>query len=193
MVAGAWQTLSPCPEAAPAHREGGLGAQGPYLYALLHDEKALPERTVAALYATTYAAAAASALFTGFLADRWGRRAACLAYCAVHSAACLTVLSPSLPVVFAGRMLAGSALTLLWTVFESWMVTEHAARRLEASSVPLSTMFGVMITSNCAAAIFGGAAAHCIVYTLGSRTHLFVLGIVFNTVAACLMLRGWVG
>lgn len=93
---------------------------GPYLWSLLRDEKALPESTVAALFATAYTSAAVSALGVGFLADRFGRRKACLVQCGFHVAACLTVMfgGDCLPVLFLGRVLAGVGLTLLWTVFE---------------------------------------------------------------------------
>ncbi|KAK7709824.1 hypothetical protein SLS64_006066 [Diaporthe eres] len=96
---------------------------GPYLYALLRDDRALPEPVVVGLYATAYTSAAVSALGVGFLADRYGRRKACLAQCLIHSCACLTVVfgGDCLPVLFLGRVLAGTGLTLLWTVFESWM------------------------------------------------------------------------
>ncbi len=168
------------------------------MYTLLRDEKSFSEGTVATLYATTYISAAASALFTGFLADRFGRRRACLAFCALHSLSRLTVLATALPVIIAGRVLAGVALTLLWTVFESWMVTEFDARGLAASAaggggVSLGSMFGVMTTSNCMAAIMGGVLGHCIVLALGSRIHPFLAGIVLEVVAAVLILRDWVG
>ncbi|ROV98000.1 hypothetical protein VMCG_07023 [Cytospora schulzeri] len=103
---------------------------GPYLYPLLRDDKALPESVVIGLYATAYTSAAVSATVTGFLADRYGRRRAGMAQCGIHVLACLTVIfgGDCLPVLFVGRVLAGTALTLLWTVFESWMVTEWNAR-----------------------------------------------------------------
>lgn len=92
----------------------------PYLWSLLREEKALPEATIAALFATAYTSAAVSALGVGFLADRYGRKKACLVQCGFHVAACLTVIfgGRCLPVLFLGRVFAGVGLTLLWTVFE---------------------------------------------------------------------------
>ncbi|KAF3767295.1 hypothetical protein M406DRAFT_69455 [Cryphonectria parasitica EP155] len=156
---------------------------GPYLYPLLRDDRGLPESTVCALYATAYTSAAVSALVTGFLADRYGRRKACLAECVIHSVACLTVIfgGDSLPVLFLGRVLAGTALTLLWTVFESWMVTEWNARELngegESGGGEMSRMFGLMTTANCMTAIVGG-----VVWPFG-------VGIVMEGIAAVLMLK----
>jgi MFS transporter, MFS domain-containing protein family, molybdate-anion transporter len=155
---------------------------GPYLYALLCEERGLPESVVIGLYATAYASAAVSALGVGFLADRYGRRRACLAQCVIHSCACLTVVfgGDSLPLLFLGRVLAGTALTLLWTVFESWMVTEWNARGLDRGGAEggLGEMFGVMTTTNCMAAIVGGLFGHCMVSALESKVWPFWAGIV---------------
>lgn len=155
---------------------------GPYLYTLLRDDRALAEPIVCALYATAYTSAAVSAFAVGFLADRFGRRRACLTQCAVHVAACLaTVLGGTyLPVLFLGRILAGTGLTLLWTVFESWMVTEWNARGLEdgCGHGGMSRMFGMMTTANCMTAIVGGVLGYCMVSVTGSKVWPFWTGIV---------------
>ena len=157
---------------------------GPYLYTHLRDDEALPESVIIALYATAYTAAAVSATVTGFLADRYGRRRAGIAQCAIHSLACLTVIfgRDCLPVLFVGRVLAGTALTMLWTVFESWMVTEWNARGLErdggGEGRGLSRMFGLMTTANCMAAMVGGVLGHCMVSVMGSKLWPFWAGIV---------------
>ncbi|KAH8886939.1 MFS general substrate transporter [Thozetella sp. PMI_491] len=170
---------------------GSEWLQGPYLYSLLRDEKNLDEATVASMYVTGYIGAAVAALGTGFMADRYGRRLACLVFCLIHTAAGFSVLSDNLVVLYTGRALAGVALTLLWTVFESWMVTEYNTRGLDRSSISLSRMFGLMTTSNCMAATLGGVVAHCIVLVLGSRTIPFVSGVVLEATAVVLMLRNW--
>jgi MFS transporter, MFS domain-containing protein family, molybdate-anion transporter len=70
-------------------------------------------------------------------------------------------------------------LTLLWTVFESWMVTEYNARGIGRSSVlPLGAMFGTMTTANCINAILAGVVGHYLVLVFGSKTHPFILGVV---------------
>jgi len=166
--------------------------QSPYLYSLFHDEKALAESTVARLYATSYAAAAVSAFFTGFLADRFGRRRACLAFCVLHSLSALSVVFSGLPVLFLGRIAAGIALTLLWTAFESWMVTEHKVREIGRASGELSGMFGIMTTSNCAAAMLGGVLGHCIVLAMRSMVIPSIAGVMIDAAGAALILRDWV-
>lgn len=148
------------------------------MYSLFRDEKALDERTVAALYVTTYISAAVSAFLTGYMADRFGRRAACLVYCGIHSLASVSVKFDAVGILIAGRALGGVGLNLLWTVFESWMVTEYNARALDQSSFPLSAMFGVMTKYNCMTAIIAGVLGHCIVRVLGSKTDPFMVGVV---------------
>jgi len=152
--------------------------QGPYTYSLFRHEKSLSEWTVALLFVTFYSSAALSALFTGALADRFGRRGACLAFCAIHSLASITAFSNAIEILVAGRVLGGFALTLLWTAFESWMVAEYNARGLAHSSLSLPAMFGIMTTSNCITGILAGLLGHCIVLSLGSKTDPFALGVV---------------
>ncbi|KAK8062448.1 major facilitator superfamily domain-containing protein 5 [Apiospora hydei] len=156
---------------------GSEWLQGPYMYTFLKDEKNYPDRTVALLYMAAYISAAISAPLTGYLADRIGRRTACLAYCAIHSLASLSVLSSALSVILAGRILAGVGTTLLWSVFESWMVAD--------------AMYGVMTTYNCITAILAGLVAHCVVLALGSKTHLFILALILDSTAAIMILRTW--
>ncbi|KAI0803952.1 hypothetical protein GGR55DRAFT_682091 [Xylaria sp. FL0064] len=55
---------------------GSEWLQNPFMYPLFRTEKTLDEATVATLYSSTYVAAAVSALFTGYLTDRFGRRSA---------------------------------------------------------------------------------------------------------------------
>lgn len=173
------------------------GKKGPYMYTLLRDEKGLSESTVALLYTATYASAGATAVVTGWLADRFGRRAACLAFCAIHCLASASVLSDDLRVLVLGRVAGGVAINLLWTAFESWMVAEWNARNLddgcddndvdddeEENGGPgpglggLAAMFGLMTTANCITAISAGVFSHCVVLALGSKTDPFFFGMV---------------
>ncbi|KAK8079017.1 hypothetical protein PG994_002824 [Apiospora phragmitis] len=185
---------------------GSEWLQGPYLYALLKNEKNYSDRTVALLYMAAYISAAVSAPLTGYLADWIGRRSACLAYCAIHSLASLSVLSSVLGVILLGRVLAGVGTTRLWSVFESWMVAEYNARGLGRHGqgqrgesggsggsrlLLLSAMYGIMTTYNCITAILAGLVAHCVVLALGSKTHLFILALILDSTAALIILRTW--
>ncbi|KAI1154002.1 hypothetical protein F4825DRAFT_460707 [Nemania diffusa] len=149
---------------------GSEWLQNPFMYTLFRNEKTLDEATVATLYISTYVAAALSALFAGSLADRCGRRRACLAFCGAHSLAAASVCFDGLAVLVVGRVLGGVALALLWTAFESWLVAEYNARGLARSSLSLGSVFGLMTTLKCVTAVVAGA---------------------LDLVAAVLMVRTW--
>jgi MFS family permease len=117
-------------------------------------------------------------MLSGFLADRYGRRLTCVIFCVLHPLAAVSILSDRIEILYIGRVLAGVALTLLWTVFESWMVTEFKARELHRGSVTLSNTFGIITTSNCIAAILSSVLGQGIVWVSGSRTNPFLAGVV---------------
>jgi MFS transporter, MFS domain-containing protein family, molybdate-anion transporter len=54
-----------------------------------------------------------------------GRKRLALAFCVIYSISCLTKLSPNFWVLILGRLLAGIATSLLFSVFEAWLVCEH--------------------------------------------------------------------
>ncbi|KAI0892549.1 MFS general substrate transporter [Annulohypoxylon nitens] len=170
---------------------GSEWLQAPYLYSLFHDEKGFDKRTVAILYVAIYLSAAVSALFTGYMADKLGRRTACFIFCGIHSLASISVKSNDIRVLIAGRIFSGIGLNLLWTAFESWMIAEYNARKLDQSSLPLSAMLSIMTTYNCITAIIAGVVGYCIVLVSGSKTDPFVAGVVLDVCAVLLMLWTW--
>ncbi|KAL8387140.1 hypothetical protein RB595_010127 [Gaeumannomyces hyphopodioides] len=167
--------------------------QGPYIYAVYKYEKHLPERQIAFLYAFGFASGALSASVAGALADRHGRRAACLAYCGAYAAACLSVLSGSLPVLLLGRLAGGIGTTLLCSAFEAWMVSEYHALGEEARALqPLGDVFRAMTALSCAVAIASGVAGDVLVSAMGgARTWPFMAGVACCAAAACFMLKNW--
>jgi MFS family permease len=116
----------------------------------------LPETTVAALYASGFVAGALSASFVGQLADKYGRRNACLLYCIIYSTACFSMLSDDLLILFAGRACGGVSTTLLYSVFETWMIAEYHDQALDAYGLSLGSMFGKMTTLSGVVAIVSG-------------------------------------
>lgn len=165
--------------------------QGPFIYTLYKDEKKLPEEIVARLFTTGFLAGAVSALFVGGLADRFGRRTACLAYCAITILACLSVLSNNVPVLFAGRALGGLGTTLMYTVFEAWMVTEYNQRDLERTSLKLSGIFGQMITLSSVVAVLAGLVGQVLVGWTGTNCAPFVASICCLAPAAFIISSRW--
>lgn len=65
--------------------------------------------------------------------ERSGRKRAALLYCITYALGCATKHVNSFWVLAAGRVLCGIATSLLFSAFESWLVSEHfkvGARRL---------------------------------------------------------------
>lgn len=112
------------------------------------------------------------------MADKLGRRTACFIFCGIYSLASISVKSNDIRVLIAGRIFSGIGLNLLWTTFESWMIAEYNARKLDQSSLPLSAMLSIMTTYNCITAIIAGVVGYCIVLVSGSKTDPFVAGVV---------------
>lgn len=143
----------------------------------LADEKGLPEETVAFLFLTGFISAGISASFVGALADRYGRRTACLGYCALYSLSCATLLSNNIYLLFLGRILGGVCGTVLWSVFESWLVAEFNQLMLQDGEPHLSSIFSTMTTSNTCAAIASGIFAEWAVSKTGTAKTPFMASI----------------
>ena len=100
--------------------------QGPYAYRL-YESYGHSAGVIGALAVTGYTSAFFFGNVTGPVADAYGRRRMALAYCLVYALSGATKMTASLPVLFLGRVLSGIATSLLSSVFESWMTSEHAA------------------------------------------------------------------
>ncbi|TVY17096.1 Molybdate-anion transporter [Lachnellula arida] len=164
--------------------------QGPYIYTMYKDEKGLPEETVAHLFTTGFLAAAISASFVGSLADRYGRRSACLFFCVAYALSCFTVLFDSIFILFAGRILGGLSTTLLWSVIESWMVTEFHRQHLEEAG-SLSDFFGTMTTLNGVVAILAGLFAQRIADFTKTQAAPFMAAVVLLILAFGFISSRW--
>ncbi|KAI5250213.1 DUF791-domain-containing protein [Aureobasidium subglaciale] len=165
--------------------------KGPHIYALYKYHKHLPETTVAALYASGFVAAALSASFVGQLADKYGRRSACLLYCIIYSIACLSMLSDDLLILFAGRACGGVSTTLLYSVFETWMIAEYHDQALDAYGLSLGSMFGKMTTLSGVVAIVSGVVGDLLIRSLDSKTSPFMASIVCLMLAFAYISKHW--
>jgi hypothetical protein len=102
------------------------------------------------------------------------------------------MFSNDLRVLFVGRLAGGISTTLLFSVFEAWMITEYHARGLGKSGLKLSSVFGYMTTLSCVVAIASGVVGELLVGYLGGRVWPFVASMGCCFAAAWLMLRTWV-
>lgn len=182
--------------------------QGPYIYPIYKglytfhqhclwrltaaDEKGLPEETVAFLFLIGFVSAGISASFAGTFADQYGRRTACLAYCIIYSFSSMTLLSEDIKVLFLGRVLGGISGTLLWSVFESWLVAEFHKLSLDEADADLSSIFSMMTTSNTCVAIFAGLTAGWLVDHVGTAKAPFIVSIGCLVAAFFAISKFWV-
>ena len=141
------------------------------------DEKKLPEETVAKLFMAGFLAAAISASFMGKLADIYGRKLACLTFCILYSLSCLSLLADHIAILVIGRILGGASTTLMFSVFESWMVTEFNKRFPDEAGSTLSGIFSVMTTLNSVVAIAAGIVAESVTDLVGTQKTPFMLAV----------------
>jgi MFS family permease len=101
-------------------------------------------------------------------------------------------LADDIVTLFIGRMLGGVSTTLMYSVFESWMVTEFNKQFPDEPGSTLSGIFSIMTTLNTVVAIIAGVLAEWVTDLTGTEKAPFM------TAVACLMLafaainRQWV-
>lgn len=164
--------------------------QGPYIYTLYKDQKGYPESIVAALITTGFVTAGVTASFVGSLADRHGRKAACLGYCVSYTISCLSVLSDDTFTLFVGRAFGGLSTTLLYSVFETWMISEYHHRDL-SDSLGLGTMFSFSLTLSGIIAIVSGLIGEAIVSYTGTKTSPFMAAVICLVLAFGCIQQRW--
>ncbi|KAI8153412.1 Molybdate-anion transporter [Colletotrichum sp. SAR 10_70] len=165
--------------------------QGPFLYSLYKNEHGISSDLVPTLFTTGFVSGAVAGYFIGSLADRHGRKASCLFFCAAYALSCLLTTITSLPLLFVGRVLGGLGTSLLFSVFESWMVTDFHARRLGEKGLDLSRTFGFMSTVNSIVAIISGVASEWLVSITGTRKSPFLASIGLLVLAAGIITSQW--
>ena len=92
--------------------------------------------------------------FVGSACDKAGRRNGCVGYAIIYSLSCVTKHSPDYWVLMFGRLLGGIATSLLFSAFESWMVTEH--KRQNFSDAALGQTFSRATLLNGVVAVSSG-------------------------------------
>lgn len=155
-------------------------------------DKGLEETVVAALYATGFIAAAVSATFVGQLADKFGRKRACMVYCAAYAACCMSMLSDDLYVLFAGKICGGFSTTLLYSVFDAWMITEYHQRGIDATGLSLGTLYGWLTSLNSVVAIATGIIGEFLVARTGDRASPFLLAVIVFLLTISWIASNWV-
>ncbi|GMH60565.1 hypothetical protein TrLO_g7880 [Triparma laevis f. longispina] len=131
--------------------------QGPYVYAL-YSSYGFDQHDIAVLFVAGFGSSMIFGTFIGSLADSLGRKKFCLLYILTYVASCLTKHVNSYSVLMLGRLLGGVATSLLFSVFDAWMINEHNARSFDAAWI--GETFATAIFGNSCVAIAAGLVAN---------------------------------
>lgn len=146
--------------------------QGPYVYSLYREQYGFPERVVALLFVTGFLSAGVTAPLVGAWADQFGRKRLCLVFCVTYTLACLCILVPFLPILLVGRLLGGISTSILYSSFESWLIS--SSNSLGLSQADLSVVLGRATLVNGFVAAGAGVASNQLVAYTGSFASTFM-------------------
>ncbi|KAJ3015962.1 UNVERIFIED_CONTAM: Molybdate-anion transporter [Siphonaria sp. JEL0065] len=161
--------------------------QGPYLYAL-YRSYGYSVGAIGQLFVFGFLSSAIFGTLIGSMADKYGRRNLSYVFAVSYALSCATKLSPNFAILAFGRILGGIATSLLFSVFESWMISEHFSRGF--SEAELSDTFAYTTFGNGLAAILSGIVANSAVDRYGLVTP-FVIAIGFFGAALVLVVFTW--
>lgn len=135
--------------------------QGPYVYAL-YAAYGFPGNQIGQLFVAGFGASMVFGTFVGSLADSWGRKRCCILYCVLYILSCITKHWSHFWILIIGRVTGGIATSILFSCFESWMVSEHLQHHGYSSGL-LGYMFTMMFFGMYCAAIVAGITAQAVV------------------------------
>jgi len=127
--------------------------QGTNMYTLYASYKV----DIGMLYLTGFLSSAVFGTFLGVYVDKWGRKLGCVIFCVLEIVINLIEHVPSMPLLLFGRVLGGLSTSLLFSAFESWMVSEHRNRKFPEHL--LASTFSISAWGNGVVAIVAGVCA----------------------------------
>jgi len=131
----------------------------------------------------------------GSLADSMGRKKFCLLYCALYIVSCATKHFNSYWILMLGRLTGGTATSLLFSVFESWLVCAHNENRYPENL--LGEIFASQMFANSLTAIFSGvlaefAASWFSFYEMGNNIWIGGFTTPFDVASFVLIMGGFI-
>jgi len=161
--------------------------QGPYVYEL-YVSYGFSQSEIAELFVCGFGSSMVVGTFVGSLADTMGRKSMCIIYSVCYIAACFTKLVPNYWVLMLGRFLSGISTSLLFSVFESWMVCEHFKQGYEG--IMLNDTFAYATIGNGLVAVVAGLVANIAASYFGFVAP-FVVAILPLALVAVLIFSTW--
>ncbi|KAJ6294793.1 hypothetical protein OIU76_022804, partial [Salix suchowensis] len=128
--------------------------QGPYVY-FLYTTYGFGKGEIGQLFIAGFGSSMLFGTIVGSLADKQGRRRACVTYCITYILSCITKHSPQYRVLMIGRVLGGIATSLLFSSFESWLVAEHNKRGFEQQWLSLTFSKAIFLGNGLVAILAG--------------------------------------
>jgi MFS transporter, MFS domain-containing protein family, molybdate-anion transporter len=159
--------------------------QGPYVYAL-YTEYGYGKKEIGQLFIAGFGSSAVFGTFVGSIADQYGRKANVIVYAATYIFSCATKHSPRFGILMMGRLMAGISTSILFSAFESWLVSEHNRRGYETSL--LSETFSKAQFGNAVVAIIAGQVAGAVAAPFGKVAPFDTATIVLGALALIVML-----
>lgn len=138
--------------------------QGPYVY-FLYSQYGFGKGEIGQLFIAGFGSSMLFGTIFGSLADKQGRKRACVTYCITYILSCITKHSPQYKVLMVGRILGGIATSLLFSAFESWLVAEHNKRGFDQQWLSV-TFSKAIFLGNGLIAIVSGLFGNLLVDTL---------------------------
>ena len=96
---------------------------------LLHTpdaEYGYSQHDIAVLFVAGFGSSMVFGSFIGGMADSCGRRKFVFLFAAIYAASCLTKHYKNFHILMLGRLLGGVATSLLFSVFDSWLIRAHS-------------------------------------------------------------------
>ncbi len=130
--------------------------QGPYVYAL-YDKYGYTQHEIAVLFVAGFGSSMVFGTFIGGLADSCGRKKFTVLFALIYIASCVTKHFKDFNILMLGRLLGGVATSLLFSVFDSWLIRSHSDAGVMAF---LSKSFASAQYGNSIVAIMAGLMAN---------------------------------
>jgi MFS family permease len=127
--------------------------QGPFVYAL-YQGYGIDREHNGYLFVAGFGASAIFGTFVGSLADRCGRRKFAILYCMIYFGHCATKHWSAFGMLLIGRILGGISTSLLFSVFDSWLVSESQSKGFDGEK--LGNTFSLAYFGSSVAAIAAG-------------------------------------
>mmetsp|Transcript_18243 Transcript_18243/g.25703 ORF Transcript_18243/g.25703 Transcript_18243/m.25703 type:complete len:488 (-) Transcript_18243:157-1620(-) len=131
--------------------------QGPYVYAL-YASYGYTQHDNAILFVAGFGSSMVFGSFIGGMADWGGRRRFVVLYAILYALSCVTKHFKNFHMLMIGRLLGGVCTSLLFSIFEAWLIRAHADNKIGKKL--LGTSFSTAAYGNSIIAILAGLMAN---------------------------------